>query len=180
MRPTLAALGLALAALAASAPPPVPRDDARAFVAVPPLHGVARSTHTHTHTPTPTHARAEKLPRAPPWHNNATRPRPPPADDDTAAPAARRDRHERMLVELFSALLQADDVALLEREAHGMGFVYLDSNFSMFRAPLLLRNSVRELMHRYDLPMIPVERKWNPVPGNHTVRQDPQTDFYKE
>jgi len=108
-------------------------------------------------------------PFAPPaWRTNAT------AVDDAGL------RHERMLVELFSALLQADDIALLEREAHGMGVVYLDYNFSMSRAPLLLRNSVLELMRRYDLRLIPVERKWNPVPGNHTVRQDPQTDFYKE
>ena len=94
---------------------------------------------------------------------NATRPRPP-----VQAPVDAR-RHERMLVELMSAILQTDDVTLLERDAQAMGVAYLDTNFTMCRPPLLLRNSVRDIMHRYDLPMIPLERKWTRVPGNETV-----------
>ena len=72
-------------------------------------------------------------------------------------------RQERILNEFFSVLLQADDVALLEREAHTMGLTYLDTNFTMCRRPVLLRNSVREIMQKYSMPVIPLERKWSPV-----------------
>ncbi|MEI6355499.1 MAG: hypothetical protein WCP53_00175 [Verrucomicrobiota bacterium] len=77
-------------------------------------------------------------------------------------------RHERMLVELFSALLQTDDVGLLERDAQAMGVAYLDANFSMCRPPLLLRQSVRAIMQRYGLALVPLERKWTPVPLNQS------------
>ena len=69
-------------------------------------------------------------------------------------------RVENMLVDLFSALLHADDCTLLERQTQGMGAVYLDANFSMSRAPLLLRTGVREIMSKYNLHLRPVERKW--------------------
>lgn len=78
-------------------------------------------------------------------------------------------RHERMLVELFSALLQTDDLTLLERDTQAMGVAYLDTNFTMCRPPLLLRQSVRDIMRRYDLAMLPLERKWTRVPGNGSV-----------
>ena len=71
-------------------------------------------------------------------------------------------RVENMMVDLFSALIHADDCTLLERQTQGMGAVYLDANFSMSRPPLLLRTGVREIMSRYNLPLRPVERKWTP------------------
>ena len=71
-------------------------------------------------------------------------------------------RVENMLVDLFSALLHADDCTLLERQTQGMGEIYLDANFSMSRPPLLLRTGVREIMTKYNLPLRPVERKWTP------------------
>lgn len=74
-------------------------------------------------------------------------------------------RQERILNEFFSALLQADDVALLEREAQGMGLTYLDTNFTMCRRPVLLRNSVTDIMSKYGMPLTPLERKWTPVAG---------------
>lgn len=79
------------------------------------------------------------------------------------------DRHERMLVELLSALLQTDDLTLLERDTQAMGVAYLDTNFTMCRPPLLLRQSVRDIMRRYHLAMLPLERKWTRVPGNESV-----------
>ena len=72
-------------------------------------------------------------------------------------------RVENMLVDLFSVVLQADDCALLERQTHGIGQVYLDTSFNMSRQPFLLRNGVREIMSKYNLPLRPLERKWNPV-----------------
>jgi hypothetical protein len=71
-------------------------------------------------------------------------------------------RVENMLTDLISVLMHADDCTLLERQAQGMGSVYLDANFSMSRPPLLLRTGVREIMSRYNLPLRPVERKWSP------------------
>ena len=73
-------------------------------------------------------------------------------------------RVENMLTDLISVLMHADDCTLLERQAQGMGSVYLDANFSMSRPPLLLRAGVREIMSRYNLPLRPVERKWTPSP----------------
>jgi hypothetical protein len=75
-------------------------------------------------------------------------------------------RLENMLTDLVSVLIHADDCTLLERQAQGMGPVYLDANFSMSRPPLLLRSGVRELMSRYSLPLRPVERKWTPSSNN--------------
>lgn len=72
-------------------------------------------------------------------------------------------RVENMLVDLFTVLLYADDCALLERQARGIGPVYLDTAFNMSREPFLLRNGVREIMQKYSLPLRPLERKWNPV-----------------
>ena len=69
-------------------------------------------------------------------------------------------RVENMLADFFAALIHADDCTLLERQTQGMGVVYLDTNFSMSRPPLLLRTGVREIMRKYNLEMRPVERKW--------------------
>jgi len=65
-----------------------------------------------------------------------------------------------MVTDLIAALMHADDCTLLERQAQGMGAVYLDTNFSMSRPPLLLRSAVREILGRYNVPLRPVERKW--------------------
>jgi hypothetical protein len=72
-------------------------------------------------------------------------------------------RVENILADFFTALIHADDCTLLERQTQGMGHVYLDTNFSMSRAPLLLRTGVREIMAKYNLPLRPVERKWTQV-----------------
>jgi hypothetical protein len=78
-------------------------------------------------------------------------------------------RVENMLTDFFSALIHADDCTLLERQTQGMGSVYLDTNFSMSRKPLLLRTGVREIMSKYNLPLRPVERKWTPSPYNEST-----------
>jgi hypothetical protein len=92
----------------------------------------------------------------PVYRGNVTRPR--------LYPHHETRRQERILNEFFSALLDADDIALVERNAQGMGLAYLDTNFTMCRRPLLIRNSVRNIMSKYGMPVVPVERKWTPVP----------------
>jgi hypothetical protein len=152
MRRALVALGLTLLALAPVSCVFVP------FVPPCPLDASTRSRSAALMRASEQNSQLPQPPRRhvrqwPPLQTNATR----------------LDRPERMLVELLSALLQTDDVTLLERDTQAMGVAYLDTNFTMCRPPLLLRNSVRDIMHRYGLPMIPLERKWTRVPGNKTV-----------
>ena len=77
-------------------------------------------------------------------------------------------RVESMLVDFFSALLHADDCTLLERHAQGMGAVYLDVGFNVSRPPFLLRHGVRDIMGKYNLPLRPVEHKWNVACSNES------------
>jgi hypothetical protein len=70
-------------------------------------------------------------------------------------------RVENMFADLVSVLMHTDDCTLLERQTQGMGPVYLDTNFTMSRPPFLLRSGVSDIMGRYNLPLRPVERKWN-------------------
>ncbi len=70
-------------------------------------------------------------------------------------------RLENILTDFFSTLLLADDCALLERQAQGMGAVYLDAGFNVSRAPFLLRRGVQDIMGKYNLPLRPIERKWH-------------------
>jgi hypothetical protein len=77
-------------------------------------------------------------------------------------------RLENMLTEFFSVLLYADDCTLLERQTQGMGPVYLDTGFNTSRSPLLLRSGVRDIMRKYNIPLRPVERKWNVTPSNES------------
>jgi hypothetical protein len=75
-------------------------------------------------------------------------------------------RVESMVLDLFAALLHADDCTLLERQTHGMGDVYLDTNFSMVRRPFLLRSGIRDIMSKYSLPLREIERKWTSCARN--------------
>jgi hypothetical protein len=168
---TLLALGLALAASTCLIFADVPQ----------PSHAFSMcfaSARPHTRG---THSRLVLHSQAP----NATRPRLP-TQLEAARPRlpmqvqADVRRHDRILVELLSALLQTDDVALLERDARAMGVAYLDTNFSMCRRPLLLRQSVREIMGRHDIPFAPLERKWTPVARNHSVHDTPPSGFLDE
>ena len=81
----------------------------------------------------------------------------------------RTQRVENMMTELFSTLMHADDCSLLERQAQGMGAVYLDSGFNVSRPPFLLRSGVRDIMGKYSVPLRPLERKWTPVVSNETA-----------
>jgi hypothetical protein len=159
MRCTLVAFTITLLALARVSCVVVP------FVPPCPTDALHGSTHAFT-TATVVRRAPPRTDSRPAHHlhaENATRPRPP-----VQAPVDAR-RHERILVELMSAILQTDDVTLLDRDTQVMGVAYLDTNFTMCHPPLLLRNSVRDIMHRYDLSMIPLERKWTRVPDNETV-----------
>jgi hypothetical protein len=75
-------------------------------------------------------------------------------------------RLENALAELCAAVLHADDVALLERRASGIGRVYMDGSFNMSRSPLMLRAAVRDVIVRYDLQVRPVQHNW--LSHNHS------------
>jgi hypothetical protein len=150
---------LVLLALSTSAATDAPHDSTHAFTSAALLDRSPRSTNSRPAI----HLHAQ----------NATRRLP------VLIPVDGR-RHEHMLVELMSAILQTDDITLLERDAQAMGVAYLDTNFSMCRPPLLLRQSIRQIMQRYDLSIAPLERKWTPVPGNHTLFRQPPPGFLDE
>ena len=75
-------------------------------------------------------------------------------------------RLENVVAELCAAVLQADDIGLLEQHSAGMGRVYMDGGFNMSRRPLMLRAAVREVMARYEVPLRPVTHQW--LSGNHS------------
>ena len=81
-------------------------------------------------------------------------------------------RVENMLTDFFSALLHADDCTLLERQTQGMGVVYLDVGFNVSRPPLLLRHGVQDIMSKYNVPLRPVERKWNVARWNESTSDE--------
>ena len=56
---------------------------------------------------------------------------------------------EAMLQELCDVILLCDDVALAEREALKIGPIFMDTSFSMYRKPRLLRQETQYLMHRH-------------------------------
>jgi len=88
----------------------------------------------------------------------------------------RLQRLESALADLCAAVLQADDVGLLEQHSVGMGRVYMDGSFNMSRPPLMLRAVVRDVMLRYELPARPVEHKW--LSGNHSQTVEQRRDFF--
>jgi hypothetical protein len=94
-----------------------------------------------------------------------------PVHNRVAQAEIRTKRVEDMMVDLLSTLLHADDCALLERQAQGMGPVYLDSGFNMSRPPFLLRSGVRDIMGKYNVPLRPLERKWSVI-GSNASRPD--------
>jgi hypothetical protein len=153
MARAIAALGLALLALALAVRAHQSKQT-RAFALSPPPELVPglRASPARADTCLASHG----VPW-PVYASNVSRPRP------RLHPHYDTRRQERILTELFSVIMQADDVALLEREAANMGLAYLDTNFSMCRRPALLRNQVRDIMSKYGIPIIPLERKWTPV-----------------
>jgi hypothetical protein len=47
-------------------------------------------------------------------------------------------RLENVVAELCAAVLQTDDIGLLEQHSAGMGRVYMDGGFNMSRRPLIV------------------------------------------
>jgi hypothetical protein len=161
MSRTLVALALSLLAFALAYANTLNPKSTHAFVCTPPpeiIPGLRHAIHTRPDTCLASHGV--------PWpvyqgNGSLNRPR--------LHPHHETRRQERILAEFFSALLEADDLALLERETKAMGVAYLDTNFSMCRRPMLLRSSVREIMQKYSMPFTPVERKWKPVDDDHML-----------
>ena len=69
-----------------------------------------------------------------------------------------------MVGDLFSVLLNAEDLALIERQARDSE-IYIDKGFNMSRKPFMLRNGIREIVGKYSIPVRPLERKWTTVDG---------------
>jgi len=65
-----------------------------------------------------------------------------------------------MIEDLCSALLHCDDVALMERNARGMGEIYLDASFASTRRPRVLREEVIQIMNRHSVSDKPLMYTW--------------------
>ena len=75
---------------------------------------------------------------------------------------------ERALSDVCGALLQCDDLAMLERQTAGIGDVFLDGNFNATRRPRLLRRCVRDIMRDAGLEPTPLMHSWVPVGTGRT------------
>lgn len=68
---------------------------------------------------------------------------------------------EALVSELCIALIDCDDLKLLERETAKIGPIFMDTGFAMSRRPMLLRSRVRDIVQRYNTGDVHLERKWN-------------------
>ena len=64
------------------------------------------------------------------------------------------------MASLCAAIVHADDVALMERQASGMGPVFQDMSLSSTRRPRWLRRSVQNVAGQYAVSIMPPEVKW--------------------
>jgi len=78
-----------------------------------------------------------------------------------------------MIEDLCSALLYCDDVALMERNARGMGEIYLDASFTSIRRPRVLRQEVMQMMNKHGVANKPLMYTWR---NNRTSHNAPRLD----
>ena len=67
---------------------------------------------------------------------------------------------ETTLAAVFSSLLHCDDMALLERQASGIGDIYLDSGFTSTRKPRMLRQELRRIAATQGIVPMPIMHSW--------------------
>ena len=96
------------------------------------------------------------------------------ADRDTDTRVMKLERTvgglENVVVELCSALLYCDDVALMERQARRVGDIYLDADFETIRRPRMLRQELMSMMNKNNMSMKPLMYTWQNVRGNSRLR----------
>jgi hypothetical protein len=95
-----------------------------------------------------------------PWPNYRSLP----VHSRIAQAEIKTQRIENMVGDLFSVLLNAEDLALIERQARDSE-IYIDKGFNMSRKPFMLRNGIREIVGKYSIAVRPLERKWTTVDG---------------
>jgi len=77
---------------------------------------------------------------------------------------------KHVVVELCSALLYCDDVALMERQARRVWDIYLDADFETIRRPRMLRQEVMSMMNKNNMSTKPLMYTWQNVRGNSRLR----------
>lgn len=75
--------------------------------------------------------------------------------------SARVQTLENAISALCSSIVFADDVALSERTAHGIGDVYLDASLSNSRKTRLLRVGVMTLASEHGIRIVPPPTHWH-------------------
>lgn len=73
----------------------------------------------------------------------------------------RIERLEAAVEDICSAILHADDVALLEREGNRIGSIYMDTDLSKSRNPRMLRRTLMQAMVRHQFAVKPPENHWH-------------------
>lgn len=73
----------------------------------------------------------------------------------------RIERLEKTIEDMCSAIIHADDVALLEREGSKIGAIYMDSNLSKSRNPRILRRTLMETILKHQFVVRPPENHWH-------------------
>jgi len=67
-------------------------------------------------------------------------------------------------------LLYCDDVALMERQARRVGYIYLDADFETIRRPCMLRQELMRMMNKNNMTTKPLMYTWQNVRGNNRLR----------
>lgn len=82
---------------------------------------------------------------------------------------ARISSIEALVSELCVALVDCDDLKLLEKETAKIGPIFMDTGFTMSRHPMLLRTRVRDIVQRYNAGGMHLERKWTVYNSSSTL-----------
>ena len=77
---------------------------------------------------------------------------------------------ENVVVELCSALMYCDDVAVMERQALRVGDIYLDADFETIRRPRVLRQEVMSIMKKNNMTTKPLMYTWQNLRGKNSLR----------
>jgi len=89
------------------------------------------------------------------------RPRPPRYDTgEMDILRSRVLRLENMLRDICGAVIHCDDMALLEREAAGVGKIFRDGSFTESRNPLFARVALQNVLSKHGLSATPPMHSW--------------------
>jgi len=69
-------------------------------------------------------------------------------------------RLETILRDICGAVVHSDDIALLEREAAGVGKIFRDGSFTESRKPLFARVAIQSVLNKHGIVAAPPMHSW--------------------